>query len=76
MTCVCELREQRSFNDWADFEGHARRLQVDANWREVPVLQPQSNVGFIERWYRCVVCGRSWRLVEPDPPFRGVWEEV
>lgn len=76
MKCVCEVREQRSFDDWADFEAHVRLLQGDENWKDVPVLQPQSNVGFIERWFQCAACGNTWRLVEPDPPFRGVWEKV
>lgn len=28
-----------------------------------------------ERWFQCK-CGRKWRVVEPDPPFLGVFEPV
>lgn len=29
-----------------------------------------------ENWYRCVADGQVWRLVGPDPPFRGVFKRV
>ena len=75
MTCECAGREQQNFNDWTDLDVHVRLLQ-EGGWEEVPVLHPQSNVGFIEQWFRCAACGSTWRLVRPDPPFRGVWEKV
>jgi hypothetical protein len=28
------------------------------------------------RWFRDVETGAVWRLVAPDPPFRGLWEPV
>jgi hypothetical protein len=28
------------------------------------------------RWFEDLQTGRCWRLVDPDPPFRGVWEPV
>ena len=28
------------------------------------------------RWFRDVQTGAIWRLVAPDPPFRGLWEPV
>lgn len=43
---------------------------------EVPVRKKYQDVGEEERWYRCPSCRRTWRLVAPDYPFRGVWEEV
>lgn len=34
------------------------------------------NIGLPEKWYRCIHCGTVWRLVEPDPPFGGLWKKV
>ena len=28
------------------------------------------------RWFRDLETGAVWRLVAPDPPFRGLWEPV
>lgn len=28
------------------------------------------------QWFREVDTGEVWRLVAPDPPFRGLWEAV
>ena len=28
------------------------------------------------RWFQDIETGAIWRLVEPDPPFRGLWEPV
>jgi hypothetical protein len=29
-----------------------------------------------EKWFECVENGEVWRLVAPDPPFRGVFKPV
>lgn len=29
-----------------------------------------------EEWFACKRCGKKWRLVPPDPPFRGLFEPV
>ncbi len=28
------------------------------------------------RWFQDIETGAIWRLVQPDPPFRGLWEPV
>ena len=28
------------------------------------------------RWFQHIETGAIWRLVPPDPPFRGLWEPV
>jgi len=45
--------------------------------RRVP-LDPQRAWGtaWDEHWYECVSTGEIWRLVAPDPPFRGVFKKV
>lgn len=43
---------------------------------EIPVEEPYSGSPmFDEHWYRAA-SGSVWRLVAPDPPFRGVFERV
>lgn len=44
---------------------------------EVPV-DPEYGAGqiFGGRWFRHNESGEVWRLVEPDFPFRGLWERV
>jgi hypothetical protein len=75
MTCRCDIRASGGFKDWNDFQAHATSL-TSAGWEETPVLKPKTNVGFVERWFRCSSCNQVWRLIEPDPPFPGSWEKV
>ncbi len=28
------------------------------------------------RWFCCCECGKIWRLIPPDYPFKGLWEPV
>lgn len=58
------------FRKWID-----EALQEGA-LAEVPVESPYSgSTMFDERWYRSTA-GDTWRVVAPDPPFRGVFERV
>ncbi len=75
--CACaEARREKKFHGWNDFAGFAARLRDGGDFREIPVEQPDSDVGFVEKWFQCVKCGTKWRLIEPDPPFAGIWERV
>ena len=59
--------EFHRFTHWID-----DALQ-DGALAEVPVSDRYSDADvFIERWFRAR-SGRVWRLVEPDPPFRGAF---
>jgi hypothetical protein len=75
--CDCDhARDTRKFADWQDFHGFQSWLNTNADFAEVPVKKPLSNVGFTENWYMCRKCSAVWRLVEPDPPFEGLWEKI
>ena len=43
-------------------------------------VMPDPNYGRGEicggRWYRNIETGQIWRLIEPDFPFRGLWEPI
>lgn len=47
-----------------------------ASLKETAVLMPYDDVGCKGKWFTCDVCGGVWRLVEPDPPFTGLWGRV
>jgi hypothetical protein len=75
--CDCgKLREPGAFAGWDDYDVFAASIKTVSSFVQVPVTMPHSNVGLLECWYRCGKCQTVWRLVEPDPPFTGVWEHV
>lgn len=53
--------------------------QVDDGMAEnIPVGRSSEMVpfGFEEKWFKCKNSGEVWRLVAPEPPFRGAWVKV
>lgn len=78
MTCGCSaLREPGGFSNFPEYEEHKRRVIESGLFVPALVRQQYADVGGVdEAWYECRTCGRIWRLVEPDPPFKGVWGEV
>ena len=76
--CPWERIEQ--FSDRAEFDrcvqwlheqvlaGAAREVSVTARYLGATTLE--------ERWYRHLASGAVWRLVGPDPPFRGLFAPV
>jgi hypothetical protein len=74
--CECyRARDSKVFASWIDFGQFKDRLAVSP-FSPVPVAKPYLNVGLTESWHRCVLCQTTWRLVEPDPPYRGTWEPI
>lgn len=76
VSCGCEIRPEGGFQGWDEFDAFVKALKADPSFMPIPVGKPYSNVGFVESWYRCTACLAIWRLVEPDPPFVGLWEKV
>lgn len=74
--CDCNIREAGGFNGWDDFAKYSAQVIDSGGFKEVPVKKPYSDVGLIEKWYECSKCGNLWRLVEPDPPFKGNWSKA
>lgn len=65
------------FKSWSDYEELLRLIETNSSkFDAIPVGSKFSDVGFIERWYRDRESRRIWRLVEPDPPFSGLWAPV
>jgi hypothetical protein len=44
--------------------------------REEPVKKRYSGVEWDEHWYRCLSTRDVWRLIAPDPPFKGLFKPV
>jgi hypothetical protein len=74
--------------DWDEIHGFASPGELERFRRwiasaldeealiEIPVEEPYSGSPMLdEHWYRAA-SGSVWRLVAPDPPFRGVFERV
>lgn len=75
--CDCEkFRESGAFAGWRDFDSFVVILKAANEFSNIPVVEPYSNVGLLESWYQCGKCQDIWRLVEPDPPFAGLWERT
>lgn len=75
--CEClSLRDEvGSLVGWSGFDAFNAFIRA-SEFLPVPVEKPYSNVGLVERWYPCSKCGAKWWLVEPDPPFAGLWAKV
>jgi len=78
MTCDCSLlRETGGFNSFPDYESHLQLLRNSDLFSPVVVGSKYTDIGGLEEfWFECKRCGSVWRLVEPDPPFRGMWAKV
>lgn len=75
--CECgSIHKPGPFSGWNDFDAFLATLKAAPSLSLVPVKVPHSNVGLQENWYQCSKCQAVWRLVEPDPPFTGLWEQV
>lgn len=75
--CECEsINYSVTFSGWSDFDEFLTTIKETSYFSSVPVKVPHSNVGLQENWYKCNKCQAVWRLVEPDPPFTGLWKQV
>ena len=70
--------EQCGFKNAEDFYNFKKNIENDSQF--VSVLVDSSShfykLGFSEYWYMHLKNKAIWRLVEPDPPFNGIWERV
>lgn len=73
----CSIREVGGFSCFPDYDHHKRRVTDSDNFELITVAQRYGGIGGLdESWVRCKRCGQVWRVVEPDPPFKGMWAEV
>lgn len=77
-SCACsQYRGPGGFHDFSEFDQFNLEIKNSSLFRKVPVLKSLGGVGgLVEEWFECQECGQIWRLVEPDPPFRGMWSQI
>ncbi len=65
------LAEYQRFLEWITEEERIGAAQ------QVAVTSPYSGSSmWEERWYKNLTTGQTWRLVAPEPPFRGIFKTV
>jgi hypothetical protein len=65
------LADYRRFQQWIDGQVSSGLAAA------VPIAKPYSGSSlWDEHWYKCLGDGKIWRLVGPDPPFRGIFKVV
>lgn len=76
----CPWERIAGFDGWREFEmfeAWMRAQIADGSVEERLVAKPYNNIsGFQERWFVHKPSSQVWRLVRPDPPFAGMFEEV
>ena len=64
-----------SFESRYDYESHLKQLLASEEWR-LEEGEKRDSFGSTERQFTHSISGEKWRLIEPDPPFRGNWEKI
>jgi hypothetical protein len=79
--CKCGfLEEIHGFISLGEFEKFKKYLEEQVqknNLSEVDAdLNYEKGLIYGGKWYKCLECNEIWRLVDPDFPFKGLWEKV
>ena len=79
MKCPCQNWEIidafYSMSEFDRFFGWIKK-QVRLGFAEEVVVEKPYGGSPWEFWFACGFCKKKWRLVTPDPPFRGLFEPV
>jgi hypothetical protein len=77
---ACPWENVSDFQSYSEFERFVAWMNEQLSSsaaEELPVREPYVGAtAFHERWFRHVASGTVWRLVWPDPPFTGIFEQV
>jgi hypothetical protein len=79
MSPGCEWVVIDGFNSNEEYErllAQIREQVLAGAAKEVRVAKPYSGVDWDEHWFQCLPGKDTWRLVAPDPPFRGIFKIV
>jgi len=78
--CSCQWEEIHGFTSLIEFNNFVKYIQNQIKEGLVEEIEVDLNYGagliYGGRWFRCKGCNDIWRLINPDPPFRGLWERV
>lgn len=70
------IHDFRSRSEFERFESWMQDEIRNLRAREVAVGSSYAGTTLSEKWFVHMGSGEVWRLVWPDPPFRGVFERV
>ena len=77
---ACEWEPVREFGSSREYERFQQRMEdqvASGLAARVPVQSPYSGSSlWEEHWYECLSDRQVWRLVAPDPPFKGIFKPV
>jgi hypothetical protein len=76
----CDWEEIRGFTSPGEYQRFVRYIEglVSSGYVEEVPVDPAYGPGLIYggRWFANKNTGQIWRLVEPDFPFKGLWEQI
>jgi hypothetical protein len=76
----CNWEAIDRFNSLAHYEEFLRWItgQIAEGRAQAVPMDPAKAWGtaWDEHWYECLASNDVWRLVGPDPPFRGIFKKV
>jgi hypothetical protein len=78
MSIFTEIHKQRQFSGWDDHRELLRKLHELIGQSIVTEIRPSTDMkpSWDERWFVENGTGIVFRLLDPNPPDAGVWEEV
>lgn len=68
-----------SFHSYSEYERFQTWIFSQLNEgsiEELPVMAYYISAQLNEKWFKCKDNKEVWRLVPPDPPFKGFWGPV
>ena len=72
-----EIRGFSSLGEYNRFVEYLERQKENNTVREIsPDLSYGKGEIYGGRWFKEIDTDLIWRLIEPDPPFYGLWEQV
>ena len=74
--CPALHQTVEEFDGWSDFRWFQKRLDEHSDFVLIQTIGEDEYGAFREKMYKCSKCNQVWKLVNPDPPFAGLWERV
>jgi hypothetical protein len=76
----CAWEEIHGFSSPGEFDRFIIYIENQVKVGLANEIEPDPDYGKGElyggRWFQEKGSGEVWRLINPDPPFKGVWEKV
>lgn len=73
---LSEINGFHSMGEFVRFESWLLEQIQDNACHEIEVQDYFANTQFGEKWFKFTEVDEVWRLVNPEPPFRGYWGRV